>query len=356
MRLPIIFLILALVLTAGGCTQPQQKEPPAQATNVTTNALSSTATASATEETDRTETHTVSSVLSTSTDAHTDAIASSGTSAITDLTSSPMVSSDVVQTSSPTVMTTTAPVQENTITFKATIRDNINRQPVKGVTVTVYTDANHTPAGNGITDQNGVAHIHVSKAASYIVTLSNLPSGFEANAQYLFSTNTVNITIRKTAVQNEEDHSGAQYAKGKVMTDFTLTDTDGNTYRLSDLLQQNQLVILDFWYVSCEPCKSEFSFFESAIQKYGDKLTLLAINPFDTIDAITALRHQLNANANTGISFPMLQDTCKLSLGFDVLSYPTTVFIRSDGVILDIHVGAYASETAWFTAVERYLH
>ena len=141
----------------------------------------------------------------------------------------------------------------------------------------------------------------------------------------------------------------AQYAVGKKMTNFTLTDTDGNAYKLYDLLKEKQLVVLDFWYTTCEPCKSEFPFFEAVANKYSSKMQLLAVDPIDSVSAITRLRQELN------VTFPMMKDTCNLYLGFGVYTYPTTIFIDSNGIIMDIHIGAYESEMAFLAAVERYI-
>ena len=255
-------------------------------------------------------------------------------------------------TTAPTAGTTTAPTL---VTFTATVR-NDQRQTVSGVTVTVWAD-NDTLLGHGVTDSKGVARFTlISGSTSYRVKLSGLPTGYAADAEYRFTSATVNITIKKTAVQNEKDHSQAQYDEGRKMTDFSLTDIDGNTYRLSELLAQKQLIILDFWYTTCEPCKMEFPYFESALQKYGDKLSLLAINPINEEKAMKTLRQQLNASDKTAVTFPMMKDTCNLYLGFAVTSYPVTVFIDSNGVILDIHQGAYTSEKDFLAAVERYLH
>jgi peroxiredoxin len=46
-------------------------------------------------------------------------------------------------------------------------------------------------------------------------------------------------------------------AAGTVAPDFTARDVDGNTFRLSDHLGK-QVVLLDFWATFCEPCKAEF--------------------------------------------------------------------------------------------------
>lgn len=208
--------------------------------------------------------------------------------------------------------------------------------------------------GSGVTDSKGVARIPLGDypIRSYRVTLSNLPDGYEAKSEYHFSSPTVNINIRKKAVQNEKDHSEAQYAVGKTMTNFTLTDTEGQVYQLSELLKTKQLVILDFWFATCEPCKEEFPFFEEATQQYGDQIALLAINPIDTMETIQSLRRRLLPT----ITFPMLQDTCNLYLGFDVTAFPTTVLIDADGHIVKIHRGAFASQAAFFATIEQYLH
>ena len=100
----------------------------------------------------------------------------------------------------------------------------------------------------------------------------------------------------------------------------------------------------------------EFPYFEAAVQKYGSKISLLAVNPINDNKAMQSLRQQLNASSKTAISFPMLRDTCNLAKGFDVEAYPLTVFIDSNGIIVDIHNGAFASEADFLAAVERYLH
>ena len=225
---------------------------------------------------------------------------------------------------------------------------------MSGVTVSVWLSGDVVV--RGVTDKKGVARIPLEYPCSfYRVTLSTLPTGYEADPEYRFSTNTVNIPIRKAATQNEADHSNAQYDVGKTMTNFSLTDTDGNTYRLSELLKEKKLVILDFWYTTCQPCKEEFPFFETAIQTYGDDIALLAVNPIDSLKAINALRNQLNANPATAITFPMLQDTCNLFLGFEVTNYPTTVFIDSNGCIIDIHVGTFPTENHLLATIAQYL-
>lgn len=348
LRIRLFCLCITLLLIFTGCGIQDKSD---NTCVITTDAPTATATfnpivASSTKD------HTITTDETTSTSSATSVVTISPT--ITENITTTITKSVTAMTPShsstitPASAATTSNAYTDTVTFKATIRDN-SQQPVDAVTVTVYVDGSVFPSGVAVTDQTGIVHLPLQKGNSYRVVLSTLPTGYEANAEYRFATNTVNITIRKAAVQNELDHSAAQYEVGKMMTDFSLTDTDGKTRRLSDLLKEKHLVILNFWFTSCEPCKMEFPFFESATQKYSEDIILLAVDPIDSIASIEALRDQL------GVSFPMAQDTCKLYLGFDVIAYPTTVFIDSNGRILDIHTGAFPDEAAFFAAIEKYL-
>jgi peroxiredoxin len=51
--------------------------------------------------------------------------------------------------------------------------------------------------------------------------------------------------------------SGGASAGGTLAPDFTARDVDGKTFRLSDHVGK-QVVLLDFWSTFCEPCKAEF--------------------------------------------------------------------------------------------------
>lgn len=338
----------ALLLTGCGAQQSTSDDT-----------IESTTTTSVISTTNSSFTSTTISVTDTSTD--TTETVSTNTTTITTTdsvhsTTKPSTSTPS-STSNATTSTTTSTgtTQISTVTFQATVRYQSNQQPVNGVTVTVYAENEAIPLGDGVTGHDGVVRIPITRSTAYRVVLSNLPAGYEADSSYRFTGNTVNIAIRKTVVIYENDHSNAQYKEGHKMGEFSLTDIDGNTFRLSSLLETKQLIILDFWFTTCEPCKLEFPYFEAAVKKYGDKITLLAVNPINDNKAMASLRQQLNASSATAVSFPMLRDTCKLEKGFNVSAYPTTVFIDSNGTILDIHNGAFTSQSDFFAAIERYL-
>lgn len=234
------------------------------------------------------------------------------------------------------------------VEITVSVRDTKGNK-LANVTVTIYLGSLDTPAGTVVTGSDGLAHITLDHLETYHVVLSDLPANVTANSSYTFSTKQANINLATQPVLNPMDHSQADYAVGSTMADFTLSDTDGNVYNLYELLEEKDLVILDFWYCTCAPCKKEFPYFEEALDRYGDDIELLAVNPLDSLDSIVALREEL------GSTFPMLRDTVNLYRGFDVTAYPVTVFIDSDGKVLSIHRGAYSSQDAFLNDIETYL-
>lgn len=239
--------------------------------------------------------------------------------------------------------------KEGETTFTVTLR-SVKGEAIPGVTVHIYLGTSTTPLGSGVTNQKGIVAVSIpEQGSSYRVVLSNVSDRYEAMESYHFTSTTVSINLKIQPVYDPLDHSGAMYKEGDQMVEFTMTDVDGKTYTLSKLLQEKKVVVLDFWYVSCEPCKNEFPYFDTAVEKYGDDIAFLAINPYDSAEKIKDLREEL------GITFTLIQDKLGMTEGFSVESFPVTVIIDSNGTIRKIHRGAYASETAFLRELDNYL-
>lgn len=220
------------------------------------------------------------------------------------------------------------------VIYTVTIR--AGKDYVAGATVEVYTDGD-IPAARGVTNSKGVATMTLLSAQSYRVVLSDIPDGFAAKESYTFSSTRVNINLSVVSFISPTDHSKANYKAGSTMGDFTLTDTDGISYTLSKLLKDKDLIILDFWFVNCGPCKAEFPYFEAINGKY-DNVQLLTLNHIDSEEDILALREQM------GVTFPMIVENIGFQQGFGISAYPFTVFVDSSGRILRIHNGVFSSQ------------
>lgn len=234
------------------------------------------------------------------------------------------------------------------ITYTVTVRSDKGAL-IEGVTVAVY-NGGATPAATATTNSKGVATMKIMSADRYTVKLTKIPSGYAATKEsYTSSYPRSNITLTTLSQTTPTDHSKGNYKVGSTMGEFTLTDTDGNSYTLSKLLKEKKLVILNFWYVNCSPCKAEFPYLEAIHKNYSDDVQLLTMSHFDTVDKIVELRQQM------GVTFPMIREDIGFREGFGMTMYPTTVFIDSTGKIVKIDVGGYKSEQELINIIERYL-
>jgi len=124
---------------------------------------------------------------------------------------------------------------------------------------------------------------------------------------------------------------------GKPFPDFTVTDTEGNTFNLSEALKDHEAVLINFWATWCKPCALEFPFLNEAYKEYGSRVAFISLStePKDTVEKIAKYRKE------SGIDFPMGRDE-DLSLynylgGKD--SVPKTVVVDRFGNTVFVHTG-----------------
>ena len=63
---------------------------------------------------------------------------------------------------------------------------------------------------------------------------------------------------------------------GEQLPDFTLTQTDGNPFTLSQY--RGRVVVLNLWATWCTPCVNELPHFDRLQQAYPEKVKVLAIH------------------------------------------------------------------------------
>lgn len=114
---------------------------------------------------------------------------------------------------------------------------------------------------------------------------------------------------------------------------FELKDTDGRTWRLSDL--KGKVVLLNFWASWCDSCKEENPSIQNLInaEKGNDKLVFISVLFKD--DPAKAMEY-IKAN---GFNFPVLIDDKKISQEYGITGVPETFVINKNGIIKEKVVG-----------------
>lgn len=125
---------------------------------------------------------------------------------------------------------------------------------------------------------------------------------------------------------------------------FTLSTLDGKTVSLEDY--KGKKILLNFWATWCPPCKAEMPDMQEMYEENKEKdFVVLGVNVTVTeknADDVSTFVEDYQ------LSFPILMDVKgKVAHQFEILSYPTSYFIDSDGVIRGKVIGALSKETMY---------
>ena len=212
--------------------------------------------------------------------------------------------------------------------------------PLEGVAVSVYTDEALTNMqGYSQTDEGGMASVNLPEGGQYYISLSGVPKGYELQKHYSFNGTAANITLKSSLVKGE-NLAETTLKLGDVMYDFTVTAPDGTEITLSEMLQEKDMVLLNFWYTSCSWCVTEFPFMEKAYQMYKDDVGIIALDPLgESNDAIAAFPAAMGLE----LSFPLVSCPTAWANTFGIAGYPTSVIVDRYGVIVLVESGAIPS-------------
>ena len=135
---------------------------------------------------------------------------------------------------------------------------------------------------------------------------------------------------------------------GQQLPNVQLTDLDGKTLALQIFV--GSPLILNFWYSTCEPCRREIPAFVQA-QQSNTNIQFVGFNMNDSPEMAKAFGEKY------GINYPIVFDqsgTVIRELG--IVTAPSTLFINSDGNIVDQVAGEISSDklalliSQWFAS------
>ena len=220
--------------------------------------------------------------------------------------------------------------------------------PLEGIGVYIYADVTMNDlVWFARTDEKGALSFTDIASDNYVAVLSDVPAGYLVEEYYQLTGENTRIVLEPGLM--EGDLNTVTYKLGDIMLDFSVTAPDGTVYTLSELLQEKKAVVLNFWYLQCEPCKAEFPYLQEAYEKYSDDVIVLAMNPVNTDNAEIAQFQQDN-----GYTFVMTACDPAWANAMQLTAYPTTVVIDSYGNICMIHKGSITDAETFETIFSFY--
>jgi len=136
------------------------------------------------------------------------------------------------------------------------------------------------------------------------------------------------LAIRQPVVEAELERRELGERIGREGPQFAIADQNGFEWRLSDL--EGKIVVLKFWATWCGPCIEEFPHFVELLKTYEDAEDVV----FLTVATAGSPREEVAAQVEEGgFTFPVLFDEQGLALDYEILGYPTTLYLDQAGVI-----------------------
>lgn len=122
--------------------------------------------------------------------------------------------------------------------------------------------------------------------------------------------------------------------------DFTLELTDGSEAKLSELLQDNEVVVLNIFASWCGPCEKEFPEMEAVYEKYKDKMEIVAVSGDLVLDSMDDM---IKYKEEHGLTFLVGMKNESID-SFTVGGFPTTYIIDRNGNVAYGRTGAFLKE------------
>ncbi|HUL73876.1 MAG TPA: redoxin family protein [Vicinamibacterales bacterium] len=136
--------------------------------------------------------------------------------------------------------------------------------------------------------------------------------------------------LGKPAAAIDADLWARLEAGAKPAPDFALPDyPDGRTVRLADY--RGKVVLVNFWYPSCGPCRGEFPTLQRVLDKFKDRgFVILALNVYPEEDAFV-----MPYMTNNHFSFrPLKTDADWAEKNYGARGYPTNALVDAEGRVI----------------------
>jgi thiol-disulfide isomerase/thioredoxin len=138
------------------------------------------------------------------------------------------------------------------------------------------------------------------------------------------------------------DSSNAQVAAGGSTGNAPVIT--GETFAHGDFsleLNEGKPVLVNFWFPSCPPCRAEMPDLQIAYEKYGEDVAFIGVQQL-------GLDSAANGEAfvrELGLTYPNMADiNSTVQFGYEVFSFPTTVFLDKNHDIARTWTGIIGEE------------
>jgi len=169
-------------------------------------------------------------------------------------------------------------------------------------------------------------------------------------AGYIGSHTTLRLIERGHEVVVVDDLSNSSQVALERVGEFTGTAVDGSTLSSADFA--GDVLVLNFWYAGCGPCRVEAPILQETFTRYADEgAHFLGVNIYDGPEQATSFEEKF------GITYPSLlaREDAELKLAFaswtPLSAVPITLVLDRQGRVAARFIGAVRDDTSLPTIV-----
>lgn len=140
--------------------------------------------------------------------------------------------------------------------------------------------------------------------------------------------------------QSQPPKESPAFTTGKKFPAFSVTDINGNLIATNEL--KGKIIVINFWFTTCPPCRMERPYLNKIADDYKDATDVVFIGI--ALDNKQVLDKFL---ANNPFSYQVIPDGRAIAAANKVNNYPTHVIINKQGKIAFHTVGFNAVTGYW---------
>jgi peroxiredoxin len=147
---------------------------------------------------------------------------------------------------------------------------------------------------------------------------------------------------------------GTDQKAGGTASDFTTRDIDGRTFRLSDHIGK-EVILIDFWATWCQPCLAEWPHLQKMYEEQKAKGFVVVAVSMDGADSIADVPSFARRNQ---VTFPVVydEDSHIASIYNPRKSAPLNAIIDRSGRVVSIREGYNAGdEVSLYADVKKFV-
>ena len=130
------------------------------------------------------------------------------------------------------------------------------------------------------------------------------------------------------------------FSRGQKMYRIKTTDIYGNKVNTEEL--KGKIIVLNFWFINCPPCRSEIPELNRLVEAYQKDSSIVFIGI-----ALDELQDIADFLAECPFNYIMIGNGKKLKRSYDVKNFPTNVVIDRQGKVYYHCMGYSPSTTVW---------